>query len=273
MAVRTVVQIDEEKCDGCGLCVPGCAEGALQIVDGKARLVSDVYCDGLGACLGECPQDAITLVDRDAARFDEDAVEKRLQSLSGLEGTQGRPHKKEVLSEAPEPSFGGCPGSLPQTFNEGPAAMPGPAVGNSGSLESQLGSWPVQIMLAPPNAPFFDHARLLIAADCVPFAYGDFHGRFLKGRTLLVGCPKLDNSEACLEKLTEIFRQNDLRSIDVVYMEVPCCSGLVQLVKQALEASGKDIPTTLHRVGIKGDFVEENALGGAAASPGRALTL
>ncbi len=223
MALRTVVQIDEEKCDGCGLCVPGCAEGALQIVDGKARLVSDIYCDGLGACLGECPQDAITLVDRDAARFDEEAVAKHLESLSG------------------------------------------PDAGNLVSVASRLGNWPVQITLTPLKAPFFDQARLIIAADCVPFAYGDFHRRFLEERALLIGCPKLDDTGVYLEKLTEIFKQNDLRSLEVVHMEVPCCSGLVQLVKQALEVSGKDIPTTLYRVGVKGDFVEENILGGATA--------
>ncbi|NOY86564.1 MAG: 4Fe-4S ferredoxin [Deltaproteobacteria bacterium] len=273
MALRTVVQIDEEKCDGCGLCVPGCAEGALQIVDGKARLVSDIYCDGLGACLGECPQDAITLVDRDAARFDEEAVAKHLKSLSGPESTRGRSPENELPHEEPEPSVGGCPGSLSQAFDERPAASPGPDAGNLVSVASRLGNWPVQITLTPLKAPFFDQARLIIAADCVPFAYGDFHRRFLEERALLIGCPKLDDTGVYLEKLTEIFRQNDLRSIEVVHMEVPCCSGLVQLVKQALEASGKDIPTTLYRVGVKGDFVEENILGGATAWMRRTLSL
>ena len=265
MALRTVVHIDEEKCDGCGLCVPGCAEGALQIVDGKARLVSDVYCDGLGACLGECPQDAITLVEREAEQFDEEAVAKRLEGLSGSESAREQSADIRLLPKDPEPSFSGCPGSLSRTFEERPAAAPGPGSVPAGSVASQLANWPVQIMLAPAGAPFFDQSRLLIAADCAPFAYGDFHRRFLEGRTLLVGCPKLDDGEAYLRKLTDIFRQNDLRSIEVVHMEVPCCSGLVHLVRQALSASGKEIPTTLYRVGIKGDFVDEKAMGDAAA--------
>lgn len=296
MAVRTVVKIDEDKCDGCGLCVPGCAEGALQIVDGKAKLVNDVYCDGLGACLGECPQGAITLEEREARDFDEKAVNERLAELdrepvahdrggdqgNGHEGKAGTAHGEEkvqslacgcpgTLSQSfdrpkPEPAApeagGGCPGSRTQSFDKSVTTEPGH---QSGPVASRLGNWPVQIMLVPPKAPYLDGADLLIAADCAPFAYGDFHRRFLEGKTLLVGCPKLDDTDIYLDKLTAIFRENDISSIGVVYMEVPCCGGLVHLVKAALEKSGRRIPTILYRIGIKGDFVEERALPEAAA--------
>lgn len=275
MAVRTIVKIDEELCDGCGLCVPGCAEGALQIVDGKAKLVSDIYCDGLGACLGECPQGAISMIEREAEDFDEEAMKKHLEGLTGADEEQG----KQTISahhahdhgtqDSPEPSMCGCPGSLSQSFDkpkpQAESKSPASESIDGAPLSSRLGNWPVQIMLAPVNAPYFDGARLVIAADCAPFAYADFHRRFLEGKTLLIGCPKLDDTDVYLEKLTQIFKQNNIASIDVVYMEVPCCSGLTQLTQAALERSGKQIPTTLNRVGIKGDFVEERILGGAAA--------
>jgi Pyruvate/2-oxoacid:ferredoxin oxidoreductase delta subunit len=272
MAVRTVVQIDEDKCDGCGLCVPGCAEGALQIVDGKAKLVSDIYCDGLGACLGECPQGAITLVEREAEEFDEKAVKQRLKEMDRKpiahdhEYDHGHGHSAEAAKagkEKVEDLACGCPGTLSQKFDRPQATAP--SHGGGPAAASMLGNWPVQIMLVPPKAPYLDGADLLIAADCAPFAYGDFHRRFLEGKTLLVGCPKLDSVDVYLEKLTAIFRDNDIRSIGVVYMEVPCCGGLVQLVKSALDKSGRRISTTLYKIGIKGDFVEERALPEAAA--------
>ncbi|TNF50917.1 4Fe-4S ferredoxin, partial [bacterium] len=249
MAVRTIVKIDEELCDGCGLCVPGCAEGALQIIDGKAKLVNDIYCDGLGACLGECPQNAITMIEREAEDFDEEAVHQHLKNLTGPDEQEsdhdhhhGHDHGHH---KDPEPSLCGCPGSLSQSFDKPePSTESKPAAGEShdaAPVTSRLGNWPVQIMLAPVNAPYFDGARLVIAADCAPFAYGDFHRRFLEGKTLLIGCPKLDDTNIYLDKLTEIFKQNDIASIDVVYMEVPCCSGLTQLTEMALEKSGKRI--------------------------------
>jgi NAD-dependent dihydropyrimidine dehydrogenase PreA subunit len=276
MAVRTIVKINEELCDGCGLCVPGCAEGALQIIDGKAKLVSEVYCDGLGACLGECPQGAITMIEREAEEFDEEAMKKHLDNLagSGKEDDHGHDHghdhgKGHGDKQAAEPSLCGCPGSMSQSFDKPKQSPPPAPVGGdaqeSGPVASRLGNWPVQIMLAPVNAPYFDGARLVIAADCAPFAYADFHRRFLEGKTLLIGCPKLDDTDVYVQKLTEIFKQNNIASVDVVYMEVPCCTGLTQLTQEALERSGKQIPTTLNRVGIKGDFVEERILDGAAA--------
>ncbi len=303
MAVRTMVHIDEDKCDGCGLCVPDCAEGALQIIDGKAKLVSDIYCDGLGACLGSCPLDAITMVEREADEYNHDAVNERLTDLGqetlpddhdhghghsdhghsapaaeekvedlacGCPGTMTQSFDRPKLdlspkapAAAPVASGGGCPGSRSQQFAKPEAIAPAAAPG--GPVASRLGNWPVQIMLVPPKAPYLDGADLLIAADCAPFAYGDFHRRFMEGRTLLIGCPKLDNTDIYVDKLTAIFRDNDIQSIGVVYMEVPCCTGLVQLAKTALEQSGKPIPTTLYRMGIKGDFVEERALEQPAA--------
>jgi len=292
MAVRTMVHIDEDKCDGCGLCVPDCAEGALQIVDGKAKLVSDIYCDGLGACLGSCPQDAITMVDRDADEYDEGAVNDRLMELGrdplpeshdhgaakeeascadggvedvgcGCQGTMAQSFDKPAPLAAPAaPKMGGCPGSRSQSFD---APKASPPVDQAGPVASRLANWPIQIMLVPPKAPYLDGADLLLAADCAPFAYGDFHRRFMEGKTLLVGCPKLDDTQVYVEKLSHMFRENNINSISVVYMEVPCCTGLVQLVQEALRQSGANIPTTLYRVGIKGDFVEERTLEQSAA--------
>jgi NAD-dependent dihydropyrimidine dehydrogenase PreA subunit len=247
---RDIVKIDEEKCDGCGVCIDSCAEGAIQLIDGKARLISESYCDGLGACLGECPQDAITIEKREATEFDPQAVEHHLA------------HKKaeEVKSHsAPEEEKHtlacGCPGSATQSIDraqaEGSVAGPAPSL---------LGNWPVQIRLVPITAPYLDNAKLLIAADCVPFAFGDFHRGFLDGKVLLIGCPKLDDADMYREKLAEMFRSNSIQSIDVAYMEVPCCFGLVRLVGQAVEDSGKDIPVTLTRVGIRGQILESNPM-------------
>lgn len=291
MAVRTMVHIDEDKCDGCGLCVPDCAEGALQIVDGKARLVSDIYCDGLGACLGSCPQDAITMVDREADEFNEEAVNERLKDL-GRDPLPGHAHQDAAKGEAacaddkakdmacgcpgtisqsfdrPKPApaatgtGAGCPGSRSQSFDQPKSA---PQADQSGPVASKLGNWPIQISLVPPKAPYLEGADLLIAADCAPFAYGDFHRRFMDGKVALIGCPKLDNTQAYVEKLSVMFRDNNINSISLVYMEVPCCTGLVQLVQEALRQSGAAIPTTLYRVGIKGDFVEERTLDQSAA--------
>jgi Pyruvate/2-oxoacid:ferredoxin oxidoreductase delta subunit len=248
MARRKIIRIDEGRCTGCGLCVPGCAEGALQVIDGKAKLVAEVYCDGLGACLGECPEGAISIEERDAAGFDEHAVEKHLSRM-----------KTPVAPAAGKPPDlpCGCPGSLSREIRR-PAA---PASGASGSadeahaLQSRLANWPVQIALVPERAPYLDGARLLIAADCTPFAFADFHRRFVSGRTVLVGCPKLDDAAFYQEKLASIIRANEITGVDVVTMEVPCCSGLVRLVRSALSASGKDLPATFTRIGVSGDLL------------------
>jgi ferredoxin len=238
MAVRKVVHIDEEKCDGCGECVTACEEGAIQVIDGKARLISETYCDGLGACLGECPQDAITVEEREAEDFDEEEV---------------RLHLEEEKSGTLEC---GCPGSASQVIERCELQDKKGEPGEATEVQSRLANWPVQIQLLPAKAPYFDGASLLIAADCVPFAYADFHRKLLEGKTLLIGCPKLDSADFYRKKLAQIFIQNDIKSIDVVYMEVPCCFGLVHLVHESLKESGKDIPLTLVKVGIRGDVLE-----------------
>ncbi len=243
MATRKIVKIDEEKCTGCGLCIPNCAEGALQIVDGKARLMSEKFCDGLGACLGHCPQDAITVIEREAEDFDEKAVEVHL-------------HKQEESQHQPQlaPVFGSCPSSRPMHFKVPETQEETPSTTRS---VSQLTQWPVQLKLVPISAPYFEDADLLVAADCVPFAYPDFHRDFIKGKTVVMGCPKLDDIEYYKEKLTEIFRANSIKSVTVPYMEVPCCSGLVRATEEAIAASGRKIPLKKIKIGIRGDTKPE----------------
>lgn len=236
MAKRKIVKIDEEKCTGCGLCIPSCAEGALQIIDGKARLVKEIYCDGLGACLGHCPEGAITIEEREAEAFDEEATEKHLEEVKKSE-------TKDLAC--------GCPGTTVQSFKE--RRTPNTGHG-SRKTESELTHWPIQLMLVPVGAPYLKDADLLIAADCVPFSYPDFHQDFLKGKVLVIGCPKLDASTIYEEKLAEIIKANNIKSITVLHMEVPCCFGLSQIVSEALRMSGsKNIPLKEITIGIKGD--------------------
>ncbi len=239
--LRDIILIDEEKCDGCGLCVPQCVEGALRIIDGKAKLVSDVYCDGLGACLGACPKGALTIEKREAEAFDEEAVEA---FLSGREAD---------TPPDPEPVFSGCPGSRSREIAR-PAADTGPTVTET---ESQLANWPVQLMLVNPGAPFLKNRDLLICADCVPFAVPGFHSRFLKGRPVVVGCPKLDDLGLYSRKFEEIFRTANPKSISVLRMEVPCCGGIAGAVIAARDAVKPDTPVTVTIVGIDGGAREE----------------
>jgi len=241
MATRKIVKIDEEKCNGCGLCIPNCAEGALQIIDGKAKLVSEKFCDGLGACLGNCPEDAITVIEREAEEFDERAVDIYL-------------HKQKEAQPEPQPVIAGCPSSRAMHFKVPEARTESvsitPAV-------SQLTHWPVQLKLVPINAPYFQDADLLIAADCVPFAYPNFHQDFLKGKAVVVGCPKLDDIQYYKEKLTEIFKTNSIKSVTVPYMEVPCCFGIVKATEDAIAASGKNILLKKVKIGIRGEIKPE----------------
>ncbi len=281
--LRNIVRIDEDKCDGCGLCVTACAEGAIQIVDGKARLVKDQYCDGLGACLGECPRDAITIEQRDTEAFDEQAVERHLASIGrpglGQHGGAGQAHEqtpKPAPQPQPKPAGGGCPGAAAMMLGGGcpgstaralggngagaTGAMPGAATPEAAPGESRpstLRNWPVQLKLVSPMAPYLSGARLCIAADCTAFAYADFHKDMLAGKVCLIGCPKLDDVGYYLEKLTAIMQHNEIESVDVVYMEVPCCGGLVRAVRQAIADSGRDIPLTLTKVGLEGGIVEK----------------
>ena len=217
MALRNIVKIDEEKCNGCGQCVKACAEGAIQIINGKAKLVSEVYCDGLGACIGGCPQDAITVEKREAAEFDEEATKEHLVKKN----------------KAKEQTNFVCPGTMAKMLGRKPGEVAGIT-----AIPSQLNNWPIQLALIPPNAPYFADADLLLAADCVAFAMGDFHNRFLKGHIIAIGCPKLDDMDICIEKLASILRANKLKSLTVVHMEVPCCFGLTRIAKDAIVRSG-----------------------------------
>ena len=237
--LRKIIRIDEEKCNGCGLRVPSCSEGALQIVDGKAKLVKEQYCDGLGACLGECPQGALTIEEREADEFDEKAVEQHLQ--------------EQPKHELPC----GCPSANVARFQPRKVEQPeSPA----STIMSTLAQWPVQLTLVPPSAPFLKDADILLAADCVPFAYADFHREFLKDRALLVACPKLDDFGAHLSKLTAIMQQAAPSSLTVVHMEVPCCSGLVYMAQKAIAASGLDIPLYDITIGTMGDILSRRDL-------------
>jgi len=235
--VRKIVEIDEEKCNGCGNCIIACAEGALQIIDGKAKLISEKYCDGLGACLGECPQDAIIIGERIADGFDEEAVELHLEE------------KEHVTEEFPC----GCPSATVTQFDRQWA--PGVVQEETIDQQSMLSHWPVQLTLVPPTAPFLQGVDLVLTADCVPFAYAGFHQDFLRNHSLLIACPKLDDIQAHLKKLTDILSHSQMKSLTLVHMEVPCCYGLVHMAKQAIQLSGKDIPFKEVTVGIKGDLI------------------
>jgi NAD-dependent dihydropyrimidine dehydrogenase PreA subunit len=239
---RNIIIIDEEKCNGCGVCVPACAEGAIQIIDGKAKLISEKYCDGLGACLGKCPQDAITIEEREAEAFDEDEVKRHIQQLQHEEAALSCGCASATVTQFDEPRF--------QEY-KGVSDLPQPSL---------LGHWPVQLTLVPPSAPFLDHADLLLVADCVPFAYAGLHRDFIKDHAVLVACPKLDDFNAHLAKLTEILRKSEIKSLTVLHMEVPCCSGLMHMAEQALQASGKDIPLKDITIGIRGELKSELAV-------------
>ena len=236
--MRKIVEIDEELCDGCGQCVPGCAEGAIDIVDGKARLVSESYCDGLGACLGECPNGAISIEEREAEDFDEEAVEAYL--------------KEKAEKPVDVPLVCGCPSTQVQTFIPKASEQDRVADGSQPKAESTLSHWPVQINLVPPIAPFLKGADLLIAADCTPLAYPNFHRDFLKGKVVMIGCPKFDDVEEYILKFTEIFKVAGIKSITALVMEVPCCSGLPMIVKRAMDAAGKDVPMEEVVISTKG---------------------
>jgi NAD-dependent dihydropyrimidine dehydrogenase PreA subunit len=251
--MRKIVRIDEDKCNGCGLCVPSCAEGAIQIIAGKARLVADNLCDGLGACLGDCPQDAITIEEREAEEFDEVAVTEHLGASGGHAAVaaahQGGGCPSAQVQSFAAPAGGGCPSARAlQIERPAPAERSG-----AGPAPSHLAQWPIQLHLVPPTAPFLRGADVLLAADCAPFAYADFHAELLKGKALLIACPKLDQTAPYLDKLVAMIEQSQIRSLTVVHMEVPCCSGLVQLARQAVARSGRELPLATVRIGIHGE--------------------
>lgn len=229
--IRKIIEIDKEKCNGCGLCAHACHEGAIGMVDGKATLLRDDYCDGLGNCLPVCPTGAISFVEREAAAYDEAAVQANMQVKS-------QPHT-------------GCPGSMARSMEHAPVNQPASFI----PMPSQLRQWPVQIKLVPVNAPYFDGASLLIAADCTAYAYANFHQDFIRGKVTLVGCPKLDDVDYS-EKLTEIIRSNEIQEVTIVRMEVPCCGGLEMAAKKALQASGKFIPWQVVTISIDGKILD-----------------
>ena len=233
---RKIITIDENKCNGCGACAAACHEGAIGMVDGKAKLLRDDYCDGLGDCLPQCPTGAITFTEREAAPYDKAAVLARKAAV-----------------HAP---FAGCPGTRSHMIERKPEPETQPQAPAAPAAVSRLSQWPVQIKLAPVNAPYFDGAKLLIAADCTAYARGDFHERFMKGRVTLIGCPKLDDVDYA-EKLTEIFKNNDIKSVTVTRMEVPCCGGLEFAVKTALADCGKMIPWQVVTISTEGEILDD----------------
>lgn len=263
---RQIIKIDEDKCNGCGLCVTACAEGALQIVDGKARLVSENYCDGLGACLGECPQGAISFETREADDFDEAAtiehlkrtgrsVEAHLAHMAEHGATAGGSHQHH---EHPHVHHGGfvCPSA--RTIDRTRETNQRPTE-EGVRTASELRQWPVKLHLVNPQASFLNGAHLLIAADCTGFAYGSLHPDFVRGKVVLIGCPKFDDLQEYLDKLTEIFLRNEIRGVTVLKMEVPCCSGIAGVTEAALKASGKSIPLEVVTIGLQGDVLEPAA--------------
>jgi ferredoxin len=281
MAKRKIIKIDQDKCNGCGLCIPNCPEGAIQIIDGKARLISDLFCDGLGACIGHCPQGAITVEEREAQEYNERKVMENIIKqgknvikvhLEHLRGHNQSDYLKQAIDFLKERNIeipaeeleeskhkhalgsSGCPSAKIMDFRKKEEATEERS--SLPKAESQLATWPVQIMLVPLIAPYLNNSDLLIAADCVPFAYASFHQDLLKGKVLLVGCPKLDDIKIYGEKINQILKQNNIKSITYAHMEVPCCFGLVSIIKEAIAQSGKDIPFKEVTISIKGEKIE-----------------
>lgn len=272
MAKRKIITIDAKKCNGCALCIPNCPEGAIQIIDKKARLISDLFCDGLGACLGHCPQGAISIEEREAATYDEKKVMANIVKQGANVIKAHLLHLKEhnemgYLKEAmeflkekninisPADVFGhkqqgqGCPGSKMMDLRKKSAS----SRENKVTIESELSQWPIQLRLVPAHAPYFEGSDILITADCVPFAYANFHQDLLKGKIILVGCPKLDDVSLYEEKLKQIFAENNIKSVSYAHMEVPCCFGLLPVIEEAIKGSGKKIPFEEITISIKGE--------------------
>jgi ferredoxin len=283
---RKIIRIDEEKCNGCGLCIPNCQEGALQVIDGKARLISDLFCDGLGACIGHCPVDAITIEEREAEPYNEELVMETISSkgrntilahLEHLRDHNELVYLNEAISYIKEKNIDmsdnemntnkavsrGCPGAAARDFRidaqqvENSVNKEVPPAGKD--TPSELRQWPVQLHLLNPQASYFNHADVVLAADCVAFSVGNFHSRFLKGKSLAIACPKLDtNKESYLEKLTSMIKDSKINTLQVVIMEVPCCGGLLNMAKTARENAGLKIPIKVSVISVQGEVVEED---------------
>ena len=247
MATRKIIKIDEERCTGCGNCIISCAEGALEIVDGKAKLVKDIYCDGLGACLGECPEGALEIVERDAEDFNEHEAMERVRRL-----------KEQEAAGQQAPLACGCPGSAAMSLgNKNPGAAGSSSVAPT---ESGLGHWPIKLQLLGPGAPFLQGADLLLLADCAAASYPDLHRNLLPGRAVAMGCPKLDDLDAHIERLADIIRHSNLKSLKVVHMEVPCCRGFVYAAEKAIEKSGVKVPLSTMTIGRSGGIIAEEKI-------------
>lgn len=299
MVKRKLITIDEELCNGCGNCTPNCPEGALQIIDGKARLVSDLICDGLGACIGDCPLGAISVEEREALPYDEKKVMDNISKqgintikahLKHLKDHNEAEYLRQALDYLNEKKIkipddfkeefktdkakkdeagtvcaaGTCPGSQIHDLSKKNTHKVKPGIWkeslkrhseNEAQRETQLKHWPIQIKLVAPNAPFLQNSDLLIAADCVPFTHPDFHEKFLKEKVLLIGCPKFDDAQFYLKRISDIINSNDIKSITVVYMEVPCCSGLIAIVQEAIKSSGKIIPFAAAKISLRGEII------------------
>lgn len=253
---RNIIEVDEELCDGCGECVISCPEGALKVIDGKARVVKESFCDGLGACIGECPQGALSVSEGKVEEYDERSVLEHIKENTPDMLDKHLNHLREHATELPESVLAeanivsACPGSRAMKWDKRESSSEGVV-----RCDSELTQWPVQLHLVSPDAEYFKNSDLVIVADCVPFAYANFHQDFLKGRSIIIGCPKLDDAEFYLEKITEIIKKAEPKSIEVVIMEVPCCSGLLRLTSEAIKRSGRDVPLKHRIIGIKGGVI------------------
>jgi NAD-dependent dihydropyrimidine dehydrogenase PreA subunit len=240
--IRKIIEIDEERCDGCGNCILACAEGALKIIDGKAKVISDNLCDGLGACMGDCPQDALKIIEREADEFDEEAVEKHLESVQEQE-------------EATMPC--GCPSTQIQSFVPTSGCEKANTPKSLETVDSALSHWPVQIRLIPPTAPFLKGADLLVVADCVPLAFPSLHRDFMEGKVVMVGCPKFDDAQEYIDRFADIFKTAGPKSVTTLVMEVPCCSGLPTMVKKGMEKAGVILPQKQVTISTRGEMLED----------------
>jgi ferredoxin len=259
MIKRKIIKIDEPLCDGCALCIPSCPEGALQIIDGKAKLMKESFCDGLGACLGDCPQGALTIVEAETDQYDERGVIEHIKTNAPeklhTHIEHMNHHKNKMSGHSQQPHFGGCPSSRMIQFEASPHTEPA-----ARSTTTQLRQWPIQLHLVPPTAPYFQNANIFLVADCVPFAYADFHSDILAGNAIAVGCPKLDDVHEYVEKVTQIFKHSMPKSIRVAIMEVPCCSGLVQIAQQAAIHAKLNTPMEVIVIGIRGNLLSKNTI-------------
>jgi Pyruvate/2-oxoacid:ferredoxin oxidoreductase delta subunit len=249
---RKIIMIDEEKCTGCGLCVPGCHEEAIKIIDGKAKLISDVFCDGLGACLGECPEGALSIVERDADPFDEKMVKETISRKKHEHAGKSTPHRLGVIS----PTAHGCPGSAHAVFERKTPTTP--VSTQAGAKQSELTHWPIQLHLVNPAAEFFRGKDVVLTADCVAYSLPDFHEKFLKGKSLAIACPKLDEGQdVYVEKIRKMVDESKINTLTVVMMEVPCCRGLLQIAHEALQGTKRKVPLKAIIVSTRGDIISE----------------